>query len=239
MKLFKVPFDDSDSAPDKIVDEIKDSYLNEEGILPVFDIEDIKKQEIEEKFLSALEQTDKVISISSNHSITIPLMNSFSKRYGNAGIIIFDAHPDCEDENDLLPSMVRHGIKKENIILVGLRNWKKEEFNFIKDNKIRFFEMKKIIEFGKKEIIETIMETARNFEALYVSIDLDVLDPCFAPAVNVYEPGGLSSRDLLFFLYRLKKLKNLKALDITELKPEKDVNNLTAKLAAKIITEMC
>lgn len=238
MKLFKIPFDDSDSAPDKITEQLKDNSLNEEGVLPVFDIENIKKEEIEEKFFSALEQTDKIVSVSNNHAITILLISSFLKKYSNAGIIVFDAHPDCENDTDLLQSIIKTGIKKENIILIGIRNWKNEEFGFLKNNKIRFFEMKKIIELGKKEAIETIMETARNFEALYVSIDIDVLDPCFAPAVNVYEPGGLSSRDLFFFLNRLKKLKNLKALDITELKPEKDTNNLTAKLAAKIIREM-
>ncbi len=239
MKLFKIPFNDFDTAPDKISNELEKFNLSEEGILPVLDIEDIKKEEIKDRFLYALDETDKVISISGNHSITTLLASSFYKRYNNAGIIIFDSHPDCEDKSDLLPSLVKYGIKKENVIIVGLRNWKKEEVSFLRNNKIRFFEMKKIMEFGKKDIIETIMETARNFEALYVSIDLDVLDPCFAPGVEVYEPGGLSSRDLLFFLSRLKRLKNLKAIDVTELKPEKDVNNLTAKLAAKIIVEMC
>jgi len=239
MKLFKIPFDDSDSAPDKIISEIKQSALNEDGFLPVFDIGELKKDNIEERFLSALDETNKIVSISGNHSIAIQLINSFSKKHNNCGIVIFDAHPDCEDENDLLPSIIKNKVKNGNIILIGLRSWKKQELSFLKDNKIRYFEMKKIIEFGKKDIIETIMETARNFEALYVSIDLDVLDPSFAPGVGCYEPGGLSSRDLLFFLHRLKKLQNLKAIDITELKPEKDVNGLTAKLAAKIVVEMC
>ena len=239
MKLFKIPFDDSDSAPDKIVNELKEQSLNEEGFFPVFDIEKIKKEEIGEKFFSALDQTDKVVSVSGNHSITAPLICSFSKRYKNCGIVIFDAHPDCENEDDLLPSMIKNNVKNGNIILIGTRSWKKDELGFLKNNRIRFFEMKKMVEFGKKDVIETIMETARYFEALYVSIDLDVLDPCFAPAVDCYEPGGLSSRDLLFFLSRLKKLTNLKAIDITELKPEKDVNGLTAKLAAKLIVELC
>ena len=239
MKLFKIPFDDSDSAPDKIADELKEQGLNEEGFFPVFDAEEIKKEDIEEKFLFALDQTDKVVSVSGNHLISSLLINSFSKRYRNCGIIIFDAHPDCENENDLLPSIIRHNVRNGNIILIGTRSWKKNELGFLKNNKIRFFEMRKMIEFGNMDVIETIMETARHFEALYVSIDLDVLDPCFAPAVNSYEPGGLSSRDLLFFLSRLKKLQNLKAIDITELNPEKDINNLTAKLAAKLIVELC
>lgn len=239
MKLFKIPYDDSDSAPDKIISELRKDNLNEGGFLPYFDIGEIKKDNMEERFLSALDETNKIISISGNHSISKSLINSFSKRYNNCGIVIFDAHPDCEDGNDLLPSLINAGIKKQNIILIGMRSWKKQEFSFLKNNRIRYFEMEKIIEMGKRDIIETVMEAARNFEALYISIDLDVLDPSFAPGVDCYEPGGLSSRDLLFFLHRLKKLQNLKAIDITELKPEKDVNGLTAKLAAKLVIEMC
>jgi len=239
MRLFKIPFDDSDSAPEIIAKEIELHGLNEDSILPFFDVEEVKKEEAGEKLFSALEQTDKVVSLSGSHMISAHLISSFSKKYNNCGVIIFDAHPDCDGEDDILPSIMRNNVKNCNIILVGTRGWKSKEAVFLKSNRIRMFEMKKVIDFGKEDVIETIMETARSFKALYISIDLDVLDPCFAPGVGCYEPGGMSSRDLLFFLQRLKKLQNLKAIDITELKPEKDINGMTAKLAAKIAAEMC
>lgn len=240
MKILKILLNDHDSAPDKIINELKGFYLNEEGILPILDIEDVKADEIGEKLKKSLEDNDKVVSIADNHSSSFPLIKAFSEKYENAGIIIFDGHPDCLNDDDLLPSLIKKSIiKKENIILIGIRNWRKEEFSFIKENKIRFFDMRKINELGRNDIIETMMETARNFNALYISIDMDVVDPAFAPGVNSLEPGGLTTRELLFFLYRLKKLRNLKAMDITEVNPAKDVRDITSKFGAKLIVEFC
>ena len=98
--------------------------------------------------------------------------------------------------------------------------------------------MRKLAEYGKEDLIETIMETARKFDALYISIDLDVLDPAFAPAVSYKEPGGLNSRELLFFLHKLKLLKNLRVIDIMEFDESRDRDDMTAKLAAKLIVEI-
>lgn len=233
MKILKI----SDSG---ITEKLKEFYLNEEGILPILDVEDVKSNEIGEKLKKSLEVNDKVVSIANNHSLSFPLVKAFSEKYDNAGVIIFDGHPDCLNEDDLVPSLIKNNIiKKENIILVGIRNWRKEEFSFIKENRIRFFDMRKINEFGRNDIIETIMETARSFNALYISVDMDVVDPAFAPGVNSPEPGGLTTRELLFFLHRLKKLQNLKAMDITEVNPGKDVNDITSKFGAKLIVEFC
>ena len=221
-----------------VIEKLKKFYLNEEGVLPIFDVEDVKVSEVEEKLKESLEDNDKVVSIANNHSLSFLLIKAFSEKYDNAGVIIFDGHPDCLNENDLLPSLV-NVLKKENIILVGIRNWRKEEFNFLKENKIRFFDMRKIVELGRNDVVETIMETARSFNALYVSVDMDVIDPAFAPGVNSLEPGGLTTRELLFFLHRLKKLQNLKAMDISEINPSRDVKGITAKFGAKLIVEFC
>ena len=99
--------------------------------------------------------------------------------------------------------------------------------------------MNLIAEEGKEAICDTIMAAAKNFDALYLSIDLDAVDAAFAPGLTYPEVGGLTSRELLYFLHRLKKLKNLKAADIVELNPDKDSNNITALLAAKLVVELC
>ena len=83
------------------------------------------------------------------------------------------------------------------------------------------------------------MSVAKDFESLYISIDVDVLDPAFAPGTGYIEPGGLTTRELLFFLHRLKKLKNLKAYDLVEINPKKDVNDMTSKVGAKLLVELC
>ena len=82
-----------------------------------------------------------------------------------------------------------------------------------------------------------VMEKARKFENLYISLDIDSVDPAFAPGTGCIEPGGLASRELIYFIQRLKLLKNLRMMDIVEVNPKIDVNNMTSKLAAKVIGE--
>jgi arginase family enzyme len=71
---------------------------------------------------------------------------------------------------------------------------------------------------------------------LYVSIDLDALDPAFAPGVSHHEPGGLSTRDVLAVLHRIKG--GLIGADIVELNPSRDINQMTATVAAKLVKEV-
>ena len=76
-----------------------------------------------------------------------------------------------------------------------------------------------------------------NGKAVYVSVDVDVLDPAFAPGVNCAEPNGLSSRELFYLLRRLFRVKGLKALDVVEVVPAKDekYDYRTVKVAAGIV----
>mgnify|MGYP003974528921 FL=1 len=80
-----------------------------------------------------------------------------------------------------------------------------------------------------------IMERLRN-KSLHISIDIDVLDPAFAPGVSYPEPAGLTTRQLLYYLQRIRRL-NPTSIDLVEVNPEKDINNITSKTAAKIIAE--
>ena len=89
---------------------------------------------------------------------------------------------------------------------------------------------------GLYDISEAVMELANKWDGLYISIDIDVLDPAFAPGTGYPEPGGLSIRELIYFLHRLKKLHNFRGGDLVEVNPKKDAG--TAIVAAKIITEL-
>ena len=155
----------------------------------------------------------------------------------NKGIIIFDAHPDLEvgtktvDHESYLRKLIEEGsIKKENVVLIGVRNFSKNELNFIKDNKIRIISMDKIIENGIKETAEDVMELALGFSDLYLSIDVDVLDPAFAPGTGYMEPGGLSMRELLYFLLRIKKMRNLRRVDLVEINEDEKTLDCGAKI---------
>lgn len=259
MKIVKLPAknglgntDGTELAPDKIVETLqKEIYLNEAGRKPQFKIESIPvdKSNIEQTNQNVMDyfsQNDDVpIIIGGDHSITYACFKAFSKKFPGAGIIILDAHPDLMNDftppthEDFLRVLVTERIlKPQNIVLVGTRNWHQNEQDFLQKYKLKNFTMAEIAREGLHEVIDSVMSVARQWPACYVSIDIDVVDPAFAPATHFIEPGGLTSRELLYFLARLKNLKNLKAFDLVEINPKKDKNNLTVKLGAKIIAEI-
>ena len=259
MKIIKIPFSagglgktsGTEIAPDKIVNELKQVFLNEQVVKPEFSVESIEVNnsnisETNENIYNHLMQNDEMpIIIGGDHSITYACFKAFSKQFDNPGIIVFDAHPDCENNfsppthEDFLRVLIEENhVKRGNVILVGLRNWHKNEYDYLKQNKIKFFSMKEIANEDIKEVSEAVMSAALQFSSVYVSIDIDVLDPAFAPGTGYLEPAGLSSRELTFFLQRLSNLKNLKAVDLVEVNPKLDINNLTVKTGAKIISEL-
>lgn len=252
MKIVKVPSSlggldkkGSEKAPDLIMEEVKNFYLNEQGACSDFSIEavDVVSGNIEETNRRiSLKEGD--IFLGGDHSITFPSFCNFSKKFKNPGLVVFDAHPDCVNNfnppthEDYLRVLIEQGtLKKENVILVGIRNWHKNELDFLKQNKITFFTFKQLFN-NIDNVCDTVMELAREFDGFYLSIDIDAVDPSMAPGTGYIEPGGLTSRELIYFIQRLKLLKNLKRADIVEVNPGKDINGLTVKLAAKIIMEL-
>ncbi len=246
--------DGAELAPEKMLDQAKELYMSESNILPVFDVDKVEivpenleetNNNIYEKAKEIFDEAEKPVFLGGDHSITFSIVKAFSEKYNNAGIIIFDAHLDAVNDfipptqEDLITGLVnQYIIKPENIILIGTRNWHSKEIEFIKKNKIKYFSMKDIANEGKEEISEAVMSIAKRFENLYISIDIDVIDPAFAPGTGYIEPAGLSSREFLYFLHRLKNLKNIKGYDVVEVNPKKDINDITSKLGAKLLVEL-
>jgi agmatinase len=255
MKLIKIPFIYSkensgcELTPTKITENLNNTLLNENGILPMFDIEtiEVNKADIEinfnnifNKINNVIRESEKSIILGGDNSVTYPCFKALSTNFDDSGLALFDAHNHCLDiiNNGFVKELIDKNIlKKENIVIIGLRSWHKNEFKFIKQNKIKFFSADEIIKEGIHEVAESVMTIARNFNALYVSVDIDVLDPAFAPASNNNEPGGISSRELLFFLNRLNNLRNIKLIDLVNINTCKDIDNKTIKLGTKIISE--
>jgi len=255
MEIIKIPTSlgglektGSEKAPDLIIKVLKNEiWLNENEKKPFFEVKEIdfKGETDIKKVHDIITKNIKSngIYIGGDHSITYSTFKSFIKRNPNAGIISFDAHPDVYQnfeyptQGDWLYYLIEEGIvKPENVIIVGVRAAAKKEIDYMKKKGIIYFPMKNIL-IHRETICDSIMEIARGFSSLYISIDIDSVDPAFAPGTGYMEPGGLTSRELLYFLQRLKLLKNIKALDIVEINPEKDVNGMTVKLGAKILGE--
>ena len=192
------------------------------------------------------ETRPRTVFLGGDHSISYSTTRAFFDYCQNNGkepcLIVFDAHADCmkpmkePTHEEWLRALIEDGFPTENILLVGARNLWEDEIEFLKKHKIRIITMNQLIE-DLQDTCEIIMEFSSNKE-LYVSIDIDIIDPAFAPATGYKEPGGLTSRQFIYLVQRINKIKNLRAVDIVEINPEKDVDNITVKLGAKILGEL-
>ena len=252
MNIIKIPFDAGSLgknkgcalAPDEILKDFPD-YSSENGRkrqLRIISVGadnsnfNLTQKEIEK----SVSQVEEAIILGGDHSITYP---SFKASKCDA-IVVLDAHPDAMSgteiptHEDFARKLVEEGLSPKNIFLFGTRSWHSSEMEFLKEKGIKFFDMKQIFEFGIKNLCDTLMENVKDFKKLYLSIDIDVLDPAFAPGTGYCEPGGLSSRELIYLVQRLKNLKNLKFIDIVEANPKMDEKGKTINMCKKIILEL-
>ncbi len=245
MKIVCVPYSEGSMGKNKGCEKAPELIINElKRLHKEFSVETIEldKTNSEEK-LKNLGGAD--IYIGGDHSITYYSFLNFAKKFKNPGLLIFDAHPDFYPSQDIgfighedwLYFLISKGlIKKDNIILVGIRAIDPREKTLLEKNKIRNYDIK-VLYNNYEEVCNSIMEECRKFDGLYLSIDIDTLDPAFAPGTGYLEPAGISSVDFFYLISRLKMLKNLKCIDLVEINPEMDVNNMTVKLGSRIISE--
>lgn len=179
----------------------------------------------------------QIIILGGEHSLTYGTYMSFPK---DIGYIVFDAHYDLRDEYaDIKLShaaYLRRIIEKrgaENIIHVGARSFVKDELAFKAERKVRTITDKDIRDGKGAKLVKDAVST---FDKIYLSIDLDVLDPGFAPGVGNPEALGITSRELFDMVYALHE-KKVKCMDIVELCPPYD-NGATASVAAKLMSEV-
>jgi agmatinase len=183
---------------------------------------------------------EKSLIIGGDHSITYPIFKAFQQKNSNPFLIIFDAHADCMEpgleptHEEFLRAIIENGFPSEKIILIGLRKIEPEEKIFLNTHNIKIFNEIYDLESATDYITEKA-----NGHDLYISIDIDALDPAFAPAVNYPEPNGLSSKEFFYIIKRLLKIKTLKNIDIVEAVPKKDsqFDFRTLRTIAKIIEE--
>jgi agmatinase len=212
---------------------------------------DLSEKLIYENALEIFQDKLKTIFLGGDHAVSYPIGKAFvdfcKQNDKEPCFIVFDSHPDCmpcenrknPNHEEWLRSLIEEkGLKNENVLLVGARNSDKEEIEFLNKNKIRVISMNQMLE-DLNDSCDIIMEFA-NGKELYLSLDIDVIEPSFAPATGYIEPGGLTSRQFLYLIQRINKIKNLKAVDIVEINPEKDkeFNMITTKLGAKILGEL-
>jgi len=254
--IFGVPFDSTHSYKPGCrfgPDAIRDAFNNIEIFQPEFgidletvninDLGNTKHTVVAAEMLHMVEnitselkkQNKQLIILGGEHLITLGSFTCFPK---NTGYVVFDAHYDLRDQYaDIKLShaaYLRRIIEKrgsENIVHVGARAFVKEELAFLKEHNISTVSDKEIRDGNGPKLLKDITST---FDSIYLSIDLDVLDPAFAPGVGNPEAVGISSRELYDLVTTLQNKKIVSA-DIVELNPTYD-NGATASMAAKMIS---
>jgi arginase len=173
------------------------------------------------------------IALGGDHSLTYPIVKALAEKYDRLDILHFDAHPDLYEE--LYGDRYSHAcpfarILEEgyaaNLVQVGIRAATGQQRAKAQKFGVRMIEMKNI---GQA------MDLSFS-NPLYISFDLDALDPAFAPGVSHHEAGGLSSRQAINILHAVKG--RIIGLDVVEVNPERDPLGITAAAAVKIIMEV-
>jgi arginase len=204
-------------------------------ILDNLELEDHGKAfgQIESKITELLKKAVRVISLGGDHSITYPVIRSYGKEFSDLSILQLDAHPDLYDELDgnryshacpFARIMEEKLVKR--LVQVGVRTLTGHQREQAKRFGVEIIEMREI----KKA--DGIIFTG----PVYLSLDLDCIDPAFAPGVSHYEPGGMSTRSVLGIIQNLKG--QLVGADIVEYNPERDPQGITGMVAGKLLKEI-
>ena len=183
-----------------------------------------------------------------DHSITLPIVKALSRSFEKVGLIWIDAHLDFWEEYPkgtkishatvLKRILETSSIEAKNVINLGFRAYGSAPYEKRDAEKrgIKIISTKNLLQKkALKQIETTVRELSENVEVLHVSIDMDVLDPAFAPGVTNPEPGGISTRDLLNILEIIGRYNF--SFDVVELAPPFDVSEITAHAAATIATQ--
>lgn len=241
-------------APDEILKFLREISFNEKGKEVVFEKINLSeiyldsdnyleiKHLIFESAKETFERNFKTFFLGGDHSITYPIGLALQKTQINPLILVFDSHLDCLDgsagiHRSWIRKLTQEGFDSSKIVIIGARNISLEESKFVFNEGITYIKMDLIRE-NIEEICDLVMERARASSGFYISLDLSFVDPAFAPGVTNSEVGGVSSRDLIYFIKRLSILGNFIGGDIVEINPDFDFGNITSKLGAKIISEM-
>ncbi|MCE2612050.1 agmatinase family protein [Flavobacteriaceae bacterium D16] len=211
--------DGSEISPDKLVDH------GDYTIDQYFDIEKIS--------YSHLKYKTPLITLGGDHSITYPILKAFHRYYGPLEILHIDAHADLYDSFEGDPyshacpfARIMEDKLASRLVQVGIRTLSDHQKEQAEQYGVEIIEMR---DYSLKKVPQ--------FKGpLYLSFDLDALDPAFAPGISHHEPGGFSSRQVLEIIQNIKA--PLVGADLVEFNPKRDVNGVTAAVCAKLLKEI-
>ena len=189
---------------------------------------------IENKIDDVLEGGGYPLILGGDHAITYPIVKAVAKHYPSVTILHFDAHPDLYDQLDGNPlshacpfARIMENSFASRLIQVGIRTINQHQRRQIEKFSVETHEMRGF---------DVNSFTPNLTGPVYISFDMDALDPAYAPGVSHFEPGGLSVRDVLSIIQRIET--PIIGADIVEYNPHNDINGMTAMVAAKLLKEI-
>jgi len=176
-----------------------------------------------------------LLSLGGDHMVTWPLVRAVTDRVDHLTIVHFDAHPDLYDSLDgdryshACPfARIMEEGKAERLIQLGIRTMNPHQ----RDQADRFG-----VEVHELRDWDGVLPPLTG--PVYVSVDIDALDPAFAPGISHHEPGGMTTRQLLDAIRQIGRSgASVVGADVVELNPVRDVNDVTAMVAAKVVREL-
>jgi arginase len=189
--------------------------------------------QIETAAAMLLQRQVRPLALGGDHTVTWPLVRPHGRAHENLTLVHFDAHPDLYDEFEgnrmahacPFARIMESGLV-HRLVQVGIRTLNPHQQSQVERFGVDVLEM--------KDAPWTLPANIRG--PVYLSLDLDVLDPAFAPGVSHHEPGGLSTRELLRLIHSIRA--PVVGADIVEYNPLRDQNGLTAMVAAKCLKEI-
>lgn len=189
--------------------------------------------QIEKATRSVLDREAHLLAIGGDHAISYPILRAYAASYRTLNVLHLDAHPDLYDEfegNRFSHACSFARIMEENLatrlVQVGIRTMNPHQREQAERFAVDVIDMR-----------AWMQEVDLHFEGpLYLSLDMDVLDPAFAPGVSHHEPGGLSTRDVLQIIHDLQV--PIVGADIVEFNPRRDPVGISAMAAAKLLKEI-
>jgi agmatinase len=193
-----------------------------------------------EEFVDKILAADKFpLGLGGEHLVSWPVIKAMYKKYPDLAIIHMDAHTDLREQYEGEPLSHSTPIRKaaeligpQNVFSFGIRSGMKEEFQWAKENGMYI---------AKFEVLEPLKEVLPKLAGrpVYVTIDIDVLDPAHAPGTGTVDAGGITSKELLAAIYEIAK-SDVKVVgaDLVEVAPVYDHSEQTANTASKLVREM-
>jgi len=208
---------------------------------------------IERGVAELLESGDRLLILGGDHAITLPSATAVAQHYGygRVGMVHFDAHADTGPSShggvlighgNPMRRLIESGaIPGKNFVQVGLRGYwpPGDVFDWMREQGMRWHPMSEIEDRGFENVLDdAINEALDGPEYVYLSVDIDVLDPAYAPGTGTPEPGGITSSELLQAVRRIVGAVKLVAVDVVEVSPPYDgPGAITAEAAHRVVLE--